>query len=139
MNNTINRTTNQQNHEHEQGIENNNNNNINNSYYYYYLDTEPGVRERDEYERRRAAAREQLSMCREEILQRYQDALGIPLSNVVANMMIDFIMSGHTVLQLTDAIERTAFAPKPSPAYLRCVLQNFDTYGYFRPERSLPF
>lgn len=138
MNNTTNRTSFQQ--IHEQGGEINNNNN-NNSYCYYYLDTQPGVHvdEREEYDRRRAVALEKLSIDREVIIQAYADALGIPLSNIVANMMVDFVMSGHSVADLLDAIERTAFAPKPSPAYLRAVLHNYDTYKHPVPKSELPF
>ena len=127
MNNTYNRTTIQQNHEHEQVMDNNNNIN---SYSYYYLDTEPGVREK---------AVRQLNADRDVIIQFYYDSLGLRLTNVVANMFIDFIASGHTVTQLLDAIERTAFAPRPSPAYLKKVLCNYDSYGHYNPETFLPF
>ena len=105
---------------------NNNNNNSNIINYYYYLDTEPGVSEKVP-DLIHQEALDILHQSRDDIIQCYEYSLGIPLNNTVANMFVQFIEQGHRVYQLIDAIQRTAFAPRPSPAYLRTVLNNYDS------------
>lgn len=62
----------------------------------------------------------------EKIVSAYVECMGVGITAPVARMLESFLQS-HSVDQLLDAIERTAFAPRPSPAYLRAVLRNYDT------------
>lgn len=60
------------------------------------------------------------------IIQAYTENIGPSINAPVARLIEEFIASGHTVDHVIDAIERTGFAPRPSPAYLRAVLRNYD-------------
>lgn len=96
------------------GISNNSNhknynNNINNNII-IIRNTQPGVSSADG----------------ERIVAAYTECMGTGINAAVARMLESFLQT-HTVEQLLDAIERTAFAPRPSPAYLRAVLRNYDT------------
>lgn len=133
MSNTTTATISRQNHdpEHARVRVSNNNNNNNNIYTLRDIiiinDTEPGV---SESERRREYARAEMNARRDEIIAAYEEALECPLRATVANLMLDFIAAGHSIEQLLEAIERTGFASRPSPQYLRTVLRNWDSYEY---------
>ena len=60
------------------------------------------------------------------IIAAYVENIGPAINAPVARLIEDFIKAGHTVDHVIDAIERTGFAPRPSPAYLRAVLRNYD-------------
>ncbi len=60
------------------------------------------------------------------IIEAYGMNIAPQISPAVARMIEDFIAAGHTVDHVIDAIERTGFAPRPSPQYLRAVLRNYD-------------
>ena len=62
----------------------------------------------------------------ERIVRAYMDNIGYGINPPVARMIEEFISNGHTVNDVIDAIERTGFAPRPSPAYLRAVLRNYN-------------
>ena len=72
----------------------------------------------------------------ERIAHAYQGAIG-PLNIFTAHMIEDAIKQGLTVDNILAAIEKTAFAPQPSPAYLRAILRNWATNGVSYP-RSQP-
>lgn len=60
------------------------------------------------------------------IIEAYGMNIAPQISPAVARMIEDFIAAGHTVDHVIDAIERTGFAPRPSPQYLRAVMRNYD-------------
>lgn len=60
------------------------------------------------------------------IIEAYGMNIAPQISPAVARMIEAFIAAGHTVDHVIDAIERTGFAPRPSPQYLRAVLRNYD-------------
>jgi hypothetical protein len=100
-NNTMNKTTNR--------INNNNkyNNNI-----IIISDTHPGVSISPE--------------DGERIVTAYTANIAPQLTAAVAAMIEEHIARGLTVDDVLDAINRTGFAPRPSPAYLRAVLRNYN-------------
>jgi len=91
---------------------NNNNNNIN---------TEPGVLFDGNGSRLDSDTLDQ-------IVTAYQDAIGQPLNSFTAKMIKDYLAI-LPYWEIIDAIEVTAFAPRPSPAYLRAVLRNKANSG----------
>lgn len=111
MSNTPYRTTNQHHYDipTEDYKHNNNNNNYNNRH------TEPGV----------CISAED----GERIVKAYSGCIG-PLNMAVANMIEHAIKSGLSVDDVLCAIEETAFAPRPSAAYLRAILRNWIQYGH---------
>ena len=98
---------------------NNNINNKNNNNIIIIRNTEPGVSEDDA----------------QRIVSAYVDAIGSGITAQVARMLESFLQT-HTVEHLLAAIERTSWAPRPSPQYLRAVLRNYDTYQYNRPQQQ---
>lgn len=137
MSNTTTATFSRQNHDPEHArvrvSNNNNNNNIYNLRDIIIInDTVPSV---SDSERRRQYARAEMNARREEIIAAYEEALECPLRATVANLMVDFIAADHSIEQLLEAIERTGFASRPSPQYLRTVLRNWDSYAYTPADR----
>lgn len=106
MNNTNIRTIIQHNYEQQN---NNYNNNYNNNH------TQPGV-------------------CivspedTERICEAYTENIG-NLNAAIIGMIASAIEKGLTVENILMAIEETAFAPRPSAAYLRAILRNWCQYG----------
>ena len=107
--NYVTKTTQQ--YENEYDIHHNNiyNNNYNN------IDTEPGVCALSHTDA-------------EKICRAYNDCIGA-LNGAVAAMIEHFIQKGLTVNDIICAIEETAFAPRPSAAYLRAILRNWSQDG----------
>lgn len=60
--------------------------------------------------------------------QVYSDVLG-RMTRPVAYMIIGYLRTGLTVDNVIDAINLTAFAPRPSAAYLNGILHNWRLYG----------
>ena len=58
------------------------------------------------------------------ICKAYTDSIG-PLNGTIANMITSFMKQGLTLDDIILAIEETAFAPRPSAAYLRAILRNW--------------
>ena len=107
-------TTIQQKNKSQSGINIHNDPNItpNNNYYNNnYNNTEPGV----VYITPEWAAR---------ICKAYTDNIGV-LNAAVANMIEQFVAQGLTPADIICAITETAFAPRPSAAYLRAILRNW--------------
>lgn len=112
MSNTTTRTINQHYYDTTEDYKHNNNNNNNN---YNNRHTEPGV----------CISAEDGEL----IVQAYSGCIG-PLNMAVANMIEHAIKSGLSVDDVLCAIEETAFAPRPSAAYLRAILRNWIQYGH---------
>ena len=103
----------------------------NNNYYNNYnKNTEPGVFVLSSTD----AAR---------ICKAYSDGIG-QINGIVAHMIESFLQQGLTVDDIIMAIEETAFAPRPSAAYLRAILRNWVRDGRivararFAAERDKP-
>lgn len=82
---------------------------------YYYNNTVPGV-----------------SLTAEDgerIKEAYLDNISDRMTGAVANMITNAINKGLTVNEIIMAIEETGFAPQPSPAYLRRILENWAESG----------
>lgn len=77
--------------------------------------TEPGVRLSD------ADA--------DNILRAYMNNVAPTMSGAVAGEIEEALSRGLTIDDVIECINRTGFAPRPSPAYLRAVLRNFDASG----------
>ena len=60
--------------------------------------------------------------------QVYSDVLG-RMTRPVAYMILGYLRTGLTVDNVIDAINLTAFAPRPSAAYLNGILNNWRLYG----------
>ena len=60
--------------------------------------------------------------------QVYSDVLG-RMTKPVAYMILGYLRTGLTVDNVIDAINLTAFAPRPSAAYLNGILHNWRLYG----------
>ena len=60
--------------------------------------------------------------------QVYSDVLG-RMTRPVAYMILGYLRTGLTVDNVIDAINLTAFAPRPSAAYLNGILHNWRLYG----------
>ena len=71
----------------------------------------------------------------ERIAHAYLGAIG-PLNAFTARMIEDAIKQGLTVDNILAAIEQTAFAPRPSPAYLRAILRSWAAHGVSTPRRQ---
>lgn len=55
----------------------------------------------------------------------YEDAIGSPMSVSVAKYIDLLLDGGMDPGLILDAIDQTAWAPRPSPHYLRAVLQRY--------------
>lgn len=64
----------------------------------------------------------------ERICAAYTNAIG-SLNGTVAAMIESAVKHGLTVDNILSAINETAFAPRPSAAYLRAILRNWLKYG----------
>lgn len=69
----------------------------------------------------------------EQIRQMYVDAIG-PLNAIKARDIERAMTDGLTVTAILDAIEQTAYAPRPSHAYLRAVLRRYIAEGVHTAE-----
>lgn len=65
----------------------------------------------------------------EAIKQAYIDNISDSLTAAVANMIESAFKHGLEANEIVMAIEETGFAPRPSPAYLRRVLENWVENG----------
>lgn len=65
----------------------------------------------------------------EAIKQAYLDNISDTMSGAVAHMLESAFKNGLTAKEIVMAIEETGFAPRPSPAYLRKILENWVTNG----------
>lgn len=110
MSNTNTSTINQQHYDHKEY--NYNNNNYNNN---YNIDTQPGV----------------FIISAEDadrIVDAYAASIGV-MNGTVAAMIESAVKHGLTVDNILAAINETAFAPRPSAAYLRAILRNWLKNG----------
>lgn len=64
----------------------------------------------------------------ERICKAYNSAIGV-LNGTVAAMIESAVKGGLTVDNIIQAINETAFAPRPSAAYLRAILRNWLKNG----------
>ena len=64
----------------------------------------------------------------ERICAAYTNAIG-SLNGTVAAMIESAVKHGLSVENILSAINETAFAPRPSAAYLRAILRNWLKYG----------
>lgn len=71
----------------------------------------------------------------ERIAHAYLGAIG-PLNAFTARMIEDAIKQGLTVDNILAAIEHTAFAPRPSAAYLRAILRSWAAHGVSAPRNQ---
>lgn len=71
----------------------------------------------------------------ERIAHAYLGAIG-PLNAFTARMIEDAIKQGLTVDNILAAIEQTAFAPRPSAAYLRAILRSWAAHGVSAPRNQ---
>lgn len=62
------------------------------------------------------------------IREAYEENIG-QLTGAVAKLIEQVLDHGLTAEEVVMAIEETGFAPKPSPAYLRRILQNWAETG----------
>lgn len=65
----------------------------------------------------------------EAILTAYQENINETMPGAVAHMIEDAYKHGLEADEIVMAIEETGFAPKPSPWYLRKILENWVTNG----------
>lgn len=65
----------------------------------------------------------------EAIKQAYLDNIADSMTGAVANMIEQAFKNGLTADEIVMAIEETGFAPRPSPAYLRKILENWALNG----------
>ena len=65
----------------------------------------------------------------EAIKTAYLDTISDTMSGAVARMIEDAFKAGLTADEIVMAIEETGFAPRPSPLYLRKILQNWAESG----------
>lgn len=82
---------------------------------YYYNNTVPGVSLTPE--------------DGERIKEAYLDNIADRMTGAVANMITNAFNRGLSVNEIVMAIEETGFAPNPSPAYLRRILENWAENG----------
>lgn len=64
------------------------------------------------------------------ILEAYLDNICDRMTSAVAHMLENAYIAGLEVDEIIMAIEETAFAPHPSPRYLRAVLKDWIEKGY---------
>ena len=64
----------------------------------------------------------------EAIREAYTDNIG-PLTGAVARMIERAFDHGLTAAEIQMAIEETGFAPRPSPYYLKAILENWVETG----------
>ena len=65
----------------------------------------------------------------EEIKNAYMENISDTMTGAVARMIEDAFKNGLEANEIVMAIEETGFAPRPSPAYLRRILENWVTNG----------
>lgn len=65
----------------------------------------------------------------ERIKNAYLDNIADRMTGAVANMITNAFNRGLTADEIVMAIEETGFAPQPSPAYLRRILENWAENG----------
>ena len=104
--NTTNNTTTKQQYQHNQ-LEDNNN------YYYNTHGTGRVIR----------------AEVGERIKEAYLDNISDRMTGAVANMITAAFEKGLTADEIIMAIEETGFAPHPSPAYLRRILESWAEFG----------
>lgn len=83
----------------------------------------------------------------ERIKHAYWDNVSETMTGAVANMITNAYNKGMTVDEIVMAIEETGFAPHPSPAYLRKILETWAEVGVTTskikhmcgPNRALPW
>lgn len=63
------------------------------------------------------------------IKEAYIDNISDHMTGAVANLITNAHSKGLTVDEIIMAIEETGFAPHPSPAYLRRILENWAENG----------
>lgn len=66
----------------------------------------------------------------ERILESYLENINDTMTSAVAHMIERAYQSGLSVDEIIMAIEETAFAPHPSPRYLRAVLKSWIETGF---------
>lgn len=65
----------------------------------------------------------------EAIKQAYLDNISDQMTGAVASMIESAFKNGLEAEEIVMAIEETGFAPRPSPAYLRRILENWVISG----------
>ena len=65
----------------------------------------------------------------ERLREAYEENLNMPITGAVAQMIENAVSHGLTVDEVIMAMEETAFAPKPTPWYLRAILQRWALTG----------
>lgn len=70
------------------------------------------------------------------ILKAYTDNIAPTMTQAVANMIKNAIQKGLSQNDIIHAIEITGFAPKPTPWYLRAVLNNWCENGVSGNKRA---
>lgn len=65
----------------------------------------------------------------EAIKTAYLENISDTMTGAVAHMIEDAFKNGLEAAEIVMAIEETGFAPRPSPAYLRKILENWVTNG----------
>ena len=83
----------------------------------------------------------------EAILTAYQENISETMPGAVAHMIENAFKHGLEADEIVMAIEETGFAPKPSPWYLRKILENWVENGVtvsklrhtIKPNRGLPW
>lgn len=65
----------------------------------------------------------------ERIKEAYLDNISDRMTGAVANMITAAFEKGLTADEIIMAIEETGFAPHPSPAYLRRILESWAEFG----------
>lgn len=83
----------------------------------------------------------------ESVLIAYQENINDTMPGAVAHMIEDAFKHGLEADEIVMAIEETGFAPRPSPWYLRKILENWVTNGVtvsklrheIKPNRGLPW
>ena len=71
----------------------------------------------------------------EAIREAYTDLLG-PLNSFKAQIIEAAMQNGMTAGAILDAIRQTAFAPRPSHAYLTAIIRRYITYGIHTAEEA---
>ena len=83
----------------------------------------------------------------EAILTAYQENISDTMPGAVAHMIENAFRNGLEAHEIVMAIEETGFAPKPTPWYLRKILENWVENGVtvsklrhvIKPNRGLPW
>lgn len=65
----------------------------------------------------------------ERIKEAYMDNISDRMTGAVANMITAAFEKGLSAEEIIMAIEETGFAPHPSPAYLRRILESWAEFG----------